>query len=305
MDRSTRTCRRSIAVHALLACTALGCGGAATSGVAVGRVGRGLSAHADSVPRGVEVCALRDALAAQSGGPEKPMTEVCGKAAKSDELWRRSMVVLAAHAETLAVIASGKSDAETGKLEAALTGVRSPDWVDVDELSERNARAAVVQLVDQMNANASKGDLGKAVSDAAPHVKTLCDGLGAYLEAQRQGLDDAQKEIEKRRVARTDRRCTTVDNRPVCVPDSATDRVVYANTYGELASLAQAHGAAHDAVAAFCAAHRKLEEAAGAGRAGDDATYGEVVEAVKTSKPATPAASAAPAAGSAPAPAKK
>lgn len=296
MGRTTRTRGRSIAACFLVACTVVACGGAATPGLAVGRVGRGLAAHADSVPRGAQVCALRDALAAQQGGPEKPLAEVCAKATKSDELWHRSMIVLGAHAETLAVIASGKSDADTGKLEAALTGVHSPDWVDVDELPERNARAAVVQLVDQMNANASKGDLGKAVADAAPHVKTLCDGLVPYLDAQRQGLEDAQKEAEKRRVARTDRRCTSIDNRPVCVPDSASDRVVYASAYGELAGLARAHSAARDAVAAFCAAHKKLEEAAGAGRAGDDATYPEVVEAVKASRPAPPATSAAPAA---------
>ena len=288
---------RSTVLGAALVVAIAGCGGATTSGVTVGRVGQGLSTHAHAVPQGAEVCAIKEALAAQPGA-EKPASETCSKAAKSDELWRRSMIVLAAHGDTLGAIASGNDAKTTGQLAAATTGVKGSNWIEVDEGSEKAAREAAAKLVEQMAGEANKDDLGKAVTEAAPHVKTLCDGLGKYLDAQAAGFDDALKEVEKKRAAHSDRRCTMLDNRSVCVSDSGTDRVVYAHASSQLAGLASSHADARDALAAFCTAHQKLEEAAGKGTLSDDATNAAVIEAVRSShrdRAATAAPSAPPA----------
>src|SRR5262245_36959308 len=83
------------------------CGGAVTSGVAVGKVGNTLSVHARSAPQGAEVCALQEGLSAPMGGSDKQLSDTCGKTLKSDRLWRKSLVVLAAHASTLETLASG------------------------------------------------------------------------------------------------------------------------------------------------------------------------------------------------------
>jgi hypothetical protein len=254
------------------------CGGPVLSGVAVGRVGHSLAAHAQQVPRGAEVCALQDAIT--SSGAEKPASDTCGKAAKNDLLWRRSLKVLAAYSASLEAMASNKSDENAGAIEAALTGVRSGEWVDVEGAKEKAAREAASKLVAQMSQ--SRSDLEQAVKDAAPHVKTICDGLGPYLEAQGKGLADAHRDIEKKRSLRTDRRCGSIDGRSVCVAESVVDRMVYANAFGQISLLEASHVDAHNAVAAFCAAHKKLAEAANDGRLGKDATYAEVAEAVKS-----------------------
>lgn len=270
--------RVTLQALAILALSLPACGGPVMSGVAVGKVGHNLGAHAQTLPRGAEVCAMQDALT--SSGGEKPASEVCGKAAKNDLLWRRSMKVLAAYGASLEAIASGNGGEHAGAIEAAMTGVGSGEWVEVEGAKEKAAREAASQLVAQMNAG--KGDLDKTVRDAAPHVKTICDGLGAYLEAQGKGLADAHRDVEKKRAARGDRRCGALDGRSVCVSESVVDRVVYANAFGQISVLEAGHIDAHNAVSAFCAAHKKLEEAANDGRAGKDKTYTEVVEAVKS-----------------------
>lgn len=271
------------------------CGGAVASGVAVGKVGHGLSEHSQAVPEGAEICTVQEALAAPIGAGEKPPSEACLKAQKSDQLWRRSIAVLAAYGDMLETLASGAGSDTTGQLEAAQTGVRGVDWIEVEDGKEKAVRTAVAQLVDQMSKNAFEGDLEKAVQGAAPHVNTVCDGLVPYLEAQERSLSELRKEAEKKRLARTDRRCGTLDNRSVCVSDSTADQIVYANAMGSLAALERSHGQARDAVAGFCAAHKKLEAAAAEGRVSDDETYTQVVEAVRSSRRAKEE-SAAPAA---------
>lgn len=294
------TVSRGFAAVFALAALLPACGGAVTSGVAVGKVGQGLAAQAHAAPQGAEVCALQESLAAPGAGAEKPTSETCAKAAKSDQLWHRSMLVLAGYGETLEEMGEGEADDSTGKLEAAQSGVRGGDWVDVDSPAEQAARTAVLQLVNQMSANPSKGDLAGAVKAAAPNVKTICDGLTAYLETQARSLADIEKDAEKRRAARTERRCGALDTRPVCVGDSMVDRMVYAGVFGNIAALESSHLEAHDAVAAFCAAHVKLEAAAAAGTLSKDQTYADVVEAVKSVRRSPPqvgaGASAAPAA---------
>jgi hypothetical protein len=260
------------------------CGGAVASGAAVGKVGSGLSEHAQAVPEGAEICTAQEALAAPIGAAEKPRSEACVKAQKSDELWRRSMVVLAAYGDMLETLASGAGTDTTGQLEAAQTGVRGVDWIDVEDGKEKAVRTAVAQLVDQMSKNTFEGDLEKAVQGAAPHVNTVCDGLVPYLEAQERGLSDLQKEAEKKRLARTDRRCGTLDNRSVCVSDSSADQLVYATAMGNLAALERSHAQARDAVAGFCAAHKKLEAAAAEGRLSDSEIHAQVVEAVRSAR---------------------
>lgn len=279
---SCRATSRSAAVVFVLALMTPACGGAVTSGVVVGKVGEDLSAHARGAPQGATVCAMQESLSAPTGGTEKPTSDTCGKAAKSDQLWHRSMIVLGAYGETLETLASGEGTDTTGQLEAASTGVRGNDWIDVDSGPEQSARTAVSQLVTQMSTGSAKGDLAEAVKAAAPHVKTLCSGLTAYLESQAKSLADIEKEAEKRRAARTERRCGALDSRPVCVGDSMVDRMVYGSAFGQIAALESSHLEAHDAVAAFCAAHVKLEQAASAGTLSKDQTYTDVVDAVKS-----------------------
>jgi hypothetical protein len=260
------------------------CGGAVAPGVAVGKVGQGLSEHSQAVPAGAEVCTVQEALAAPIGAGEKPRSEACTKAQKSDQLWRRSMIVLAAYGDMLETLASGANTDSAGQLEAAQTGVRGVDWIDVEEGPQKAARTAVAQLVEQMSKNTSEGDLEKAVQGAAPHVNTVCDGLVKYLDEQARGLSDVRKEAEKKRMSRTDRRCGSLDNRSVCVSDSVADQVVYADAMRNLAALERSHEEAHDAVAGFCAAHKKLEAAAAEGGLSNKETYAGVVEAVRSAR---------------------
>src|SRR5262245_57059319 len=102
--RSSGSTRQGTAVQGVCCAVALllvpACGGANTSGAAVGRVGQDLSAHAQSVPQGTEVCALKEALAAQPGAAEKPLSEACSKPIQNDELWRRSIIVSGRTART-------------------------------------------------------------------------------------------------------------------------------------------------------------------------------------------------------------
>lgn len=287
----------------VFAVAAAGCGGAVSSGSAVGAVGRDLSAHAHQVPRGGEACAAKEGLAAQPGGPDKPIGESCAKPMKSDELWRRSMGVLAAYAQTLDVIASEGDGATAGSVQAARTGIGGDDWIEVDP-ADAPARTAAAQLVAQLQKKEEKEDLEKTIEAAAPHVKVLCDGLVAYLEAQATSFGEIPREMEQKRANRGDRRCTTVDGKSICVSDSASDRVVQAHAFGQLMSLEAAHLDARDAAGGFCAAHAKLAEAAAAGKLEDDATHAAIVEALRSARKPRPAAGA-PAAPAAEPPAAK
>ena len=140
-----------------------------------------------------------------------------------------------------------------------------------------------------MRANGAKGDLEKALTESGPAVKVVCDGLTGYLATQARAFGDAAKEIEKRRVAHTEHRCGSLNAQSVCVGDSGMDRVVYANALGQLGALETSHTEAREAVAAFCAVHVKLEQAAANGAfKDDDATYAEVAEAVKATHAAAP-----------------
>jgi hypothetical protein len=253
-------------------------GGAAMSGVAVGRVGRGLAVSAQSVPQGAEVCALQDALANQTG-PDKGMGDTCGNAIKADQLWRRALIVLAAHGSRLEALASGSKPEAAGQLDGVMTGVRGAEWMQVDDAQQKAARDAVTQLVNQMTAGDSKSDLGKAAQDAAPAVKTLCDGLTSYLDAQIHGAADVETELEKRRMAHANHRCGKVGDSGVCVGETFLDKVVYAEVYGRAEAIESSHMQAHDTLAAFCAAHQKLADAGS--NASKDQTYTDIVTAVK------------------------
>jgi hypothetical protein len=274
------------------------CGGAVGSGVALGKVGNSLASHGDTVPQGAEVCALKVAVAGPQPG-EKPVSETCAKAVKSDRVWRGAIVTLGAYSDTLGTIAAGDATDTTGQLEAALTGVDGPDWTEAEEGSETAARDAVAKLVDEIRGAGAKDDLAKTIQDAAPHVNTLCEGLDEYLDAQAQGFVEVLADAEKKRGTRTDRRCGTVDNKSLCVNDSPIDRVVYGHSFGQLTLLAQRHREARATVSAFCAAHEKLESAAKNGDLKSDETHAAVVAAVKAARREAAAASAAePSAGS-------
>lgn len=257
------------------------CSGTVQSGAAVGRVAHGLSAHARTAPQGAEVCALQEALSALPGS-EKPIAEGCTKAAKSDLLWRRVMAVLAAYGQTLETLASGSGGDNAGKLEAALTGVSGSDWISVDGASEQSAKEAAEKLVKLMSE--SGGDLSKAIKDAGPQVRTICDGLISALEAGAKGFADVQKEAEKKRSSRGDRRCGTMGGTNVCVGESPIDRMVYADVFAQGALLETGHLETRDAVAGFCAAHKKLESAAQSGDLSKDQTYTDIVAAVKSAQ---------------------
>jgi hypothetical protein len=268
---------------AALALGVAACGGAVQSGVAVGRVGHGLSAHARSAPQGAEVCALQESLTALPGS-EKAMNDACGKAARSDLLWRRSMGVLAAYGQTLETLASGSGGEGAGKLEAALTGVGGADSMPAEGAAEQAARDGAVALVQQMSSGSAGGDLSRAIKDAAPHVKAICEGLTAYLDTTAKGFADVEKDAEKKRASRGDRRCGSVSGANVCVGESPIDRMVYGNVFAQAALMESAHLDTRDSVAGFCAAHRKAEQAAADGNLGKDKTYADVVDAVKAAQ---------------------
>ena len=268
----------------VLSCTA--CGGSVASGVALGKIGHGVGEHASSAPQGGSLCLVQEALGAP--GPEKPMSEACTKALKSDRLWRRAMLSLAAYGDTLATVAAGDADDSTGQVEAARTGVTGNDFMEVDS-ADTAARDAVVALVAHFRDTAKNDDLDALIQGAAPHVKTLCNGLEPFLDGQARGFGDAQRETEKKRLAKVERRCGSLDGKSLCVSDSAGDRVVYATTMGEMALLEHNHTEARVAVAGFCAAHQKLEVASQAGNLKKDGTLGEVVDALRNARASTAA----------------
>ena len=222
------------------------------------------------------------------------MGEACAKAQKSDALWRRSMVVLGAYAAKLEAIGSGSSPETAGQLEAALTRVNDASWAEANGTQEEATRDAVVLLVNELKSNSSKGDLAATVKEAGPQIKTICDGLGAYLDAQVKGVSDIQTDIEKKRSTRADRRCAQLDGKNVCVQESVLDRMTYASAFGDLTSIESTHLEARDTVSSFCAAHKKLEEAAASGDLGSAKTFQAIVEAVGSAAPA-PASAAPPA----------
>jgi hypothetical protein len=263
-----------------------GCGSAIASGGAAAKVGRDLSTHAEGVPRGTALCMIQESLKPPTGA-EKPLSKACAKAARSDRLWQRALVVLGAHADYMAGVASNERTENAGRLEAALTGVSGTGWVETDDPSEQAAREAIAQLVNQMS-QSEKPDLESVVTNAAPQVKTLCEGLGAHLDALSRDIAAAEREIEKKRAGHADRRCAMLDKRPICVSESVVDRLVYADVLGDLASMQRGHLEARDALARFCAAHRKLEESAAAGNLKKSKTYLDVVDAVSAVQPAQP-----------------
>lgn len=259
------------------------CGGPNTSGMALGRVGDELRGYATTVPQGGEVCFIHDALAAQPGQPEKPMNEACVKQMKNDRAWRRAFITLAAYGEMLEEIAGGEGDKEkAGRLEAAEAGVDGADFSGIDGADVSSARDAMQSLSKLMATNDAKGDLGKILKAAAPHVHTLCDGLTPYLEKQATDFHDVQADLQKKREGKTDLRCGSVDGKNVCVGESTLDKSVYAATFSQLMVLEDAHRDAGAALAGFCSAHKKLEAAADAGNLDSAETYDAVVDAVKS-----------------------
>lgn len=259
--------------------------GAVRSGSAVGKLGTGLSHHVRAVPQAGEACMMKEALEAPA---DKPMSDACAKAFDSDQLWRRSMVALSAYAGRLDALALGEKSETAGRLEATLTGIRGEDWISAETPEEQAARSAAAKLVAQMTSPDPEADLEKSVTAAAPHVKTLCDGLAAYLGAAATKFGELRGAVEKKRAAKTDRRCATFDSRTICTSESATDRIVVATVFGGLALRESNHLDARDDVASFCAAHAKLESAAGAGEVSKDETYTGIVDAVKAVPRAKP-----------------
>ncbi len=308
MIETTRRTWIEVRVELFFAAAALaglaGCGGAIASGAAVGKVGRDLGAHTQAAPQGAEVCALKEALAAQPGGTEKALSDACTKQLAKDRLWRGTIVALGAYGETLDQVASGARGDNTGKLEAARTGIQGNSWVQVEGGPETAARDAAGQLVELLNSKGAKDDAEQLVKDAAPHVKTICQGLVPYLDEQTRGFGDVGKEVEKRRAAKSDHRCASVDSRTICVGESATDRIVYGEVLGQILLAEQNHAETRGAVAGFCTAHERLADAASKGNLGDNATFKDVLEAVKSAAhqaeastaPSGPAAPAGPAA---------
>jgi len=271
-----------VARTAALALALSACGGAVQSGVAVGKVGRDLGPQARTAPQGAQVCALQESLAALPGN-EKPISDACGKAERSDLVWRASMEVLAAYGSELQALASGSGGDNAGKLEAVLGGVGT-DSLPADGGAEQAARDADVALVKQMSTGTAGGDLSHAIKDAAPHVKAICDGLTAYLETTAKGFSDVEQTAEKKRASRQDRRCGQVSGTNVCVGESPIDRMVYGEVFAQAALLESTHLQTRNAVAGFCAAHKKAEQAAANGDLGKDQTYADIISAVKSAQ---------------------
>lgn len=291
-----------------LAMSVSACGASVVrSGAGVGAVGRGLALHASDAPQAAQTCFWQDSLGPQPVGAEKSMVDTCSKALKSDALWRRAILVMSLYGERLEAVASGADVDVTGKLEASLSGINGADWSDADD---QTARDAVTTLVNQMNANTdNRTDLSKLVQDAAPPVKTLCDGVGKYLDTQSQNLATIHKDIDKKRMSKSIRRCGMLEKQTVCVADSVVDRMVYADAFGQVISLENKTLEARDQISRFCAAHDKLASAAANGQLSKKQTYFDVVEAarsvpraqpewaetLKAAEPAKPAAASAPA----------
>lgn len=251
------------------------------SGLAVGQLGDNLGEQAQDVPQGGVVCAYQEALAPPSpSGTDKQLSDACKKATNSEAIWKKSMQVLGAYSAKLEAIASGEGAEQAGKVDGAVVGVTDATWGSPDGAAETSARDAIVQLSTQLKQNPTKGDLGDTIKQAAPHVKTLCDGLGSYLDAQIKAAGEAQTEIEKRRGTHNDRRCASMDGKNVCVQESVLDRMTYAGSYGDLSFISANHANARDTLSEFCAAHAKLEEAANSGNLKSDKTYQDILDAI-------------------------
>ena len=275
-------------------------------GVAFGKIGSGLSADARSVPRGAELCAYQDALATPTpGAVDKPTRETCAKSLQSDALWQRAMLVLGAYSAKVEALGSGANAETAGVMEGALTHVNDASSVRADGAQEEAARDAIVQLATQLESNTSKGDLGQTVKDAAPHVKTLCDGLGGYFDAQIKIAGDAGTDIEKKRSTKADRRCAQIDGKSVCVAESVLDRMSYASAFADLHSIESSHQGARETLSSFCAAHEKLASAAQNGDLSKDQTWKDVVDAASSPPASAPSAPDAKPAEKPAAPAKK
>lgn len=276
---------RRLGSYAALALLLGACGGGAVvPAAAVGKVGGSLSSHAHNVPQGAEVCALKEAIE-KPPGKRGSVMEPCEDGLKSDQLWRGSMGVLAAYGRHLEAVSAGADPQGSGKLQAAMTGIRGQSWIDVEDGVEKAARTAAANLVDQLGKSTADSELEEIVKAAAPHVTTLCDGLEPYLEAQAQTVGELRKQLPEKEKAPSSRRCAMLDNRSICMADNVVDRMTYAGTFGHLASLESSHRDARNAVAAFCAAHAKLEKAAKAGELSDDETGHAVAAAVKDAIP--------------------
>lgn len=263
----------------------LACGkGALGTGSAAGTLGRDLAQRSQAVPRAADVCAMQRALAGPAGAPEKPLAELCASEATSDELWRRAMLVLGAHAERLDAEGRRVDRATAGPLAAALTGVTSPTWIEVEDPAELDARAAVAELVEQLeNAEAEK-DLDRTVKAAAPQVAALCSGLDPFFDAQLATLETLRKAVEKRQVTRADRRCGLLEGKSLCVGESSLDRFSQGAVHGEIARLMRDYVEAKNALARYCVAHAKLAEAAEKGKTKSGDTAKSLVTAVKGAK---------------------
>ncbi len=271
----------------VLAASATACGASVVrSGASVGAAGRGLALHASDAPQGAQSCLWQDSLGPQPVGAEKSMVDTCGKALKSDAMWRRAILVMSLYGERLEAVASGADVETSGKLEASLAGVNGADWSDAEETS---ARDAVTTLVNQLSATTdSHTDLSKIVQDAAPSVKTLCDGVGSFLDSQSQNLATIRKDVDKKRMSKAVRRCGMLEKQTVCVADDVVDRMVYADVVGQVITLENKTVDARDQIARFCAAHEKLSSAAANGQLAKKQTYFDVVEAVKAVPRAQP-----------------
>jgi hypothetical protein len=287
--------RPIVALAGLLALPLLACGSSnVASGAAVSKVGQGISTSAQ-VPQGAEVCMLQDALASGApGAAEKPATETCSKAIKSDQLWRHAMAVLSAHADRIGALSAGAKPENTGQLQAALIRVPSGDPSEPSDPPEQAARVALTQLESQLNAADSKADLSKVVQDAAQPVKTICDGLTAYLDKQVQGAVEVDTEVEKRRSGHKNVRCGKAGEQVVCVSESFLDRIGYADLYKRAATIADSHAETRDTLGLFCTLHQKLADAAAKGNVDKDATYNDVLATVKAAPPPQPPSSQPP-----------
>lgn len=277
----------------LCASLALACGAQTVqSGAGVGAIGRDLAINAQAVPQGTQICLWQESLGAQPvPGTEKPITETCGNALKSDLLWRRSVLVLSLYAEHLGNVAAGADAESSGRLEAARTGITTADWSDVND---QGVRDAVTSLVSQMSpAGGTRTDLSKIVQDASGPVKIVCDGLLSYLDAQAQSLGAIQKDIDKKRTNRTIRRCGTLEKQTICVADSVVDRLAYADAFGQVFALQNSTLEGRDSVARFCSAHQKLVAAAAGGQLTKKQTNADIIESVKSVPRAQPVWSSA------------
>jgi hypothetical protein len=269
---------------------AAGCANKATvPGAAVGDLGAGLAAHANSVPRGAEACALEEGFKRQAGDQKK-----CDAELARDQLWGTSLDVLGAYSRSLQSLAHGTDPAHTGKLEAELTLVREESFVDVEGEDEEAARKAAHEIVTQMQERDDDAKIESVIQEAAPRVQTLCDGLLAYLGEQEQRFAALNADIDtKLQASPGPPRCTNVGGQSVCVGNSVLDYLNAAEMKARLTDLTQDHEAARNSVAAFCVAHYTAAQDAEAGDLKGKESYAKLISAVHNAIPVGPATSSA------------